>query len=366
MSGNDDQFTGPDAQVGQPSLDIPIQVGTPASNTAPYRPQGVPTALIDWPPAEYDKFDFTGNVKNTVVNAFAYAAYTAMTQIAAELGRAPDARLYGRDATSLRTAIDQDMFDSSTGAFYDGLDASDDPVQHESMVTATYVLAMGAASPYEARKAAAFLARHGIRAPAGSTPGACSVYCAAYYLEALYDGGQAQAALVAMTSDSETSWRHMISLGAGSTMEAWDPSVKANLSYSHAWSTSPDFVVPRDLFGISPLAPGWGSVLIAPQPGTLTSGSFTEPTARGEVRESFTVNAYGQMSVRVTIPTTATAQVALPGVRAGQTVDVDGQPVTASALAPSAQSSPSPLAPQDGATVAAVPVPSGTHTITTG
>ena len=185
-------------------------------------------------------------------------------------------------------------------------------------------------------------------------PGACSVYCAAYYLQALYDGGQAQAALGTMTSDSETSWRHMIDLGAGSTMEAWDPSIKGNLSYSHAWATGPDFVVPQDLFGISPLTPGWGTILIAPQPGSLTSGTFTEPTARGEARESFT-QANGGISVTVTIPTTATALVALPGVQPGQTVYVDGQPVTTSALTPSAQSSPSPMAIQDGATVAVGP-----------
>jgi hypothetical protein len=119
-------------------------------------------------------------------------------------------------------------------------------------------------------------------------------------------------------------------------------------------------------FGISPLTPGWGTILIAPQPGDLASGTFTEPTARGEVMESFTMGPYGQMSVQVTIPATATAQVALPGVQPGGTVWVDGQPITASTLTPSTQSSPSPLSIQDGATVAVVPVPSGTHTITTG
>lgn len=73
----------------------------------------------------------------------------------------------------------------------------------------------------------------------------------------------------------------------------------------------------------------------------------------------------GEISVQVTIPTTATAEVALPGVQPGHTAYVDGQPVTTSALTPSSQSAPSPLAIQDGATVAVVPVPSGTHTIAT-
>ena len=104
--------------------------------------------------------------------------------------------------------------------------------------------------------------------------------------------------------------------------------------------------------------------LIAPQPGDLASGTFTEPTARGQVTESFS-QASGGISVTVTIPATATAQVALPGGQPGGTVWVDGQPVTTTTLTPSAQSSPSPLAIQDGATLAVVPISSGVHTITT-
>jgi alpha-L-rhamnosidase len=361
LTHNNAQFSGPSAGVGQPSLDIPESTATVASPAL--RPAGVPTTLIDWPPSERNGFVFTGNVKDTVVNAFAYAAYSAMAQIAAKLGHTSDAGTYSGYAARLRSAISSDMFDSSTGAFYDGLSGTSPVVhiQHESMDTTVYVLAMGAATPSEAQKGAAFLASHGITAPGSSAGGACSVYCAAYYLQALYDGGQAQAAISQLTSGSKTSWLNMISLGAGSTMEAWDPSVKGNLSYSHAWATGPDFVVPQDLFGISPLTPGWGTVLIAPQPGNLASGTFTAPTARGPVTESFTQQG-GGITVTVTIPTTATAQVALPGVQPGQTVNVDGQQVTATALTPSS----SPLSIQDGVTVAAVQVQSGTHTITTG
>jgi alpha-L-rhamnosidase len=152
----------------------------------------------------------------------------------------------------------------------------------------------------------------------------------------------------------------MIDLGAGSTMEAWDPSIKSNLSYSHAWAASPAFVVPDDLFGIAPLTPGWSSILIAPQPGNLTSGSVTVPTARGQVAETFTTPSGGPASMTVTIPTTATARVALPGVQPGQQVTVDGTPITATALTPD-----SPLAITNGNTLAVVTVGSGTHTITT-
>lgn len=130
------------------------------------------------------------------------------------------------------------------------------------MLTSVYVLAMGAATPAQAQAATRAIAAHGI------TPTACSVYCAAFYLDALFAGGQAQAAISAMTADTETSWQHMIDMGAGSMTEAWDPSIKGNMSYSHAWATGPAFMVPDGVFGISSLSAGWSRILIAPPPGT--------------------------------------------------------------------------------------------------
>jgi hypothetical protein len=43
---------------------------------------------------------------------------------------------------------------------------------------------------------------------------------------------------------SVASWQNMIRLGAGATAEAWDPSLKNNLTFSHPWAASPAFVVP--------------------------------------------------------------------------------------------------------------------------
>jgi hypothetical protein len=339
---------------GQPAPDIPQDSGIgagPGSGTLPppspsgLAPQatvsGVPTTLVDWPPNERDGFVFER--ENTVVNAFAYAAYNAMAQIAGAIGKGSDASAYAADAAALRSAIQSDLYDPATGAFYDGAGTS-----HEAIQSSIYVVALGAASQVQAQTAARFIAQHGI------TPTAWCVYCAAYLLEALYDGGQAQAALNILTANSSTSWLNMIAQGAGSTMEAWNPSIKGNLSYSHAWATSPDFVVPEYLFGISPLAPGWRSILIDPQPGNLTSGSATMPTARGPVTVAFSHPSGGAFTVTVTIPPTASGKVALPGIPAGQHMLVDGKAVTATALRASS-----------GQTVTVVSVGSGTHTVST-
>jgi hypothetical protein len=85
-------------QYGQPSPDIPHAAGVGTGpRSGALSPQGIikpgdPTTLIDWPPNERDGFVFTA--KNTVINAFAYAAYNAMAQIAAQLGKSSDASGY--------------------------------------------------------------------------------------------------------------------------------------------------------------------------------------------------------------------------------------------------------------------------------
>jgi alpha-L-rhamnosidase len=287
-------------------------IDMPVTDLAGISVPGVPTTLVDWPTSEQDGFVFS--TRNTVVNEFAYAAYSAMAQIATVLGYTSDAQNYQQIATTMKAAIQSDLYDSATGAFRDGVGIS-----HEAIQSSVYAVALNVASPAQAQTAAKYIAGRGM---------ACSVYCAAFLLEALYDGGQPQAALNLLTADDETSWLHMIDLGAGSTMEAWDPSLKSNLSYSHPWATGPAFVVPEYLFGVSALTPGWGSIMIHPQPGDLASGSLRMPTARGEVGVGFRQSG-GQFTATVTVPVTATAEVSLPGMSVGSTVWVNGRPRTA-------------------------------------
>jgi alpha-L-rhamnosidase len=333
--------TGPGSAVsGDPAVSktAPLQGLSPQSTILP----GQPTTLIDWPPNERNGFVFTG--KDTVVNAFAYAAYHAMAQIAAQLGKSADASGYASKAAKIKSAIDNKLYDPASGAFEDGVGTS-----HEAIQSSIYTVALGAASPVQEQTAARFIAGHGI------TSSACSVYCAAYYLEALYNGGQAQAALNMLTASTQTSYRFMMAQGAGSTMEAWNHAIKGNLSYSHAWATGPDFVIPEYMFGIKGVTAGWGKLLIQPQVANLTSGSVSMPTQRGPVKVSFTHPSGGKFTLTVTVPATAEAMVALPGVSVGQHVIVDGAARTTTGATATS-----------GATVAVATVGSGTHTVTTG
>jgi hypothetical protein len=326
------QYLGSDGLIDMPP--------NPFGGAHPVR--GEPEQLVDWPADERDGFVFSS--ENTVVNAFAYAAYAAMAKIAVVVGDPSGARDDAATAARIQSVMQARLYDPATGAFRDGAG-----VAHEAVQSSVYAVALGVASPAEAKTAAAWVARQGM---------ACSVYCAGYLLEALYDGGQPQAALSLLTATTSTSWLHMISLGAGSTMEAWTPAIKANLTYSHPWSASPAFIVPEYLFGVSALAPGWATVLIHPQPGSLTSGSVQVPTPRGAVSVSFTGTG-SRFATEVDVPATATAEVSLPGVRAGQHVWVDGAERTA-ALPPD---DTAPAGADAG--LAVVTVGSGWHRVST-
>ena len=80
------------------------------------------------------------------------------------------------------------------------------------------------------------------------------------------------------------SWLGMMTRhNATTTMECWDPDELPNLTFSHIWSASPAFIIPRLLVGIIPLLPGWSKVSIKPQPGRLTRFTFSQPTIRGPI-----------------------------------------------------------------------------------
>jgi len=331
------RYLAPDGLVDLPP--DPLLEGRPVT--------GVPE-LVDWPSSERDGFVFSR--QNTVVNALAYAAYAAMAQIALVAGDQAGARGDAAAAARIRSAMRARLYDprrarSATGP------AS--PTRRSSRASTRWPSAWPA--PRRAKTAAAWIARRGM---------ACSVYCAAYLLEALYDGGQPQAALSLLTAGAGDGWRHMIALGAGSTMEVWDPSLKGNLTYSHAWAASPAFIIPGYLFGVRALTPGWGTVLIRPQPASLTRGSVLVPTPRGEVSVAFTAGG-GRLAARIDVPATATAEVALPGVHAGQRVWVDGVPETAGVLPAGDSAGSGTPASDSDAGLAVVPVGSGWHRVAT-
>mgnify|MGYP002834502178 FL=1 len=96
-----------------------------------------------------------------------------------------------------------------------------------------------------------------------------------------------QLALDMLTSCAKNSWCSMLRQGATATLEAWSTDEKPNLSWSHPWASAPASAVVWGLFGIRATTPGWGSVVVKPQPGNLSWATIRVPSLRGPVEAAF-------------------------------------------------------------------------------
>jgi alpha-L-rhamnosidase len=201
------------------------------------------------------------------------------------------------------------------------MDSSGAVTGHQSLHANAFALAFGIPEQTEAPRVAQFLATRGM---------ACSVYGAAFLLSGLYRAGNGQTALDLLTSTGMSSWMNMIQLGAGATAEAWDPSMKSNLTYSHPWAASPAFVIPSGIFGIKPIEPGYARFQVKPQPGNLDWATVTVPAVRGTIGAAFDHSKSGAFQFAIQIPGNTSAVVSVP-VGTGTTslyVDHTAQTVT--------------------------------------
>ena len=254
--------------------------------------------IVDWPTNERDGYVFER--VNTVVNAWQYQAFVLLGQAAQVAGRPDLVTHYQTIAAAMRAAVNAQLYDAAAGAYYDGIGT-----QHQAQHASAYPLALGVAEDDQTAAIGAWLA--------GDTadPVRVSSNAVQFLIEALYQGGLADAALGVMTSTSATSWLAMMDTwGATQTMEAWSPTVKSNTTFSHPWSSAPANVIPRYLLGVRVTEPGGAVVRVAPQPGSLARASGTVATVRGLV--GVDIEQSPQLRVAVTLPGNTTGTLRWP------------------------------------------------------
>lgn len=229
--------------------------------------------LVDWPASNRDGYVFTE--VNTVVNACQYAAFDAMAKIADVLGRTADASDWRARADRLADAMRARLLDAPGGRFVDGLGTA-----HGAQHATAYPVALGVAGPGAVPDDV--LAALGRTLAAGGMK--VSVYGAQFLLDALFAAGRAEDAIGLMTATGTNSWLHMMDdLGATIVAEAWDPALKPNMTFSHAWGSAPANAVPRHVLGVRVTAPGAAEVEVRPRPGGLARVAGRVPTVRGPV-----------------------------------------------------------------------------------
>lgn len=280
-------------------------------------------AIVDWPDGERDGYNggekFPGDRQlgpeyNTVVNAFYYHALREMTMLAHALERVDEARELEGKAAQVYDSFNRAFVDEATGLYTDGQGSA-----HSSLHANMFPLAFGLVPAERMAKVADFVQSRGM---------ACSVYGAQYLLEGLFLAGKDDYAISLMNARTKRSWWHMIELGSTMTLEAWDAEFKPNLTWNHPWGAVPANILSRFVLGVRPLEPGYATILIAPQVGTLQSVRGQVPTAVGPVFVH--IENADVWKLELELPIQGKARVALPRRKHGL-ISMDGKPVIATA-----------------------------------
>lgn len=253
---------------------------------------------------------------NTVVNSFFYLNMIMMAELAEVINRREDRDNFLQMAAKVRQSINQKLFDKQTGRYIDGEGSS-----HSSIHSNMLPLAFGIIEKANVKGVVEYIKSRGM---------GCSVYGAQYLFEALYNAEEAQYALDLMRNTTDRGWYNMIRVGSTMTMEAWDMKHKPNSDWNHAWGAAPANLIPRQMWGITPLTPGFGIARIKPQLADLTHSSITIPTIKGEIscrykrdgaNKTYTVSIPANMGAEFVLPSDSDSEITFNGKKVSPIFD---------------------------------------------
>ena len=294
--------------------------------------------IVDWPASMRYGYDMATDAR-TVINGWAYADFSILSQIAAEMRDHTDRDAYQAKALALADAINSKLRNSG-GLYIDGLRADGTPSPHVSQHANLFPLALGIV-PEESRAAVT----ERVKAD-GMRVGMVTVN---WLVRALGESKQGPALLSLYTDATRPGWAQSLSRGATATWESWDADTTGQ-SLSHAWGASGLEGYYRYILGVRPLKPQYEEVLIQPLDFTnklnWAKGKIT--TDRGPIAVHWKSSA-GSYTLHVDIPVNITARIAVPrGTGANPGVTLDGAPVPFTT---------------DGDTLVIADVGSGRHTL---
>jgi hypothetical protein len=206
--------------------------------------------LVDWPENLRDGYDYDYSLKkgNTVLNAFYYGGLRAAAELETLLGG--DGGAYNERADRLAVSFAEHLADPETGLYRDA-PGSD----HHSLHANAVPLAFGLTTGADKARMLELIRSKGL---------SCGVYIASYVIEGCFKAGDAALGFALLTATDEHSWSEMLRHGATTCMEAWGPDQKWNTSWLHPWGSCPIYLLGQYVFGLSPAAPGWKGVRVAP------------------------------------------------------------------------------------------------------
>lgn len=279
----------------------------------------------------------TWNIENltgaeTDVNALYYKALTDGALLARAAGQGSLAAQYRTQASVLRTAINENLWDPALGAYDASTSDRGFVSQDANMLPVLYGVAPRAWVPTTLATVAAKLAtpygseRVQTPVPAGYNED-ISPFMGSAELWAMFASGDTADAMNQLTSE----WGYMAKNDPGSTdWERFQPDGTVNgggTSWDHGWSTGSVTALSAYVLGASPVDPGYQTWLVQPHPGTLSWAEGQAPTPHGALGVDWGRTGDGEFAMHVSAPAGTSGTIAVPDYGRPVTVQVNGQQV---------------------------------------
>ncbi|MCW2869802.1 MAG: alpha-L-rhamnosidase [Streptomyces oryziradicis] len=287
--------------------------------------------------ADWDFYDANKTGEVTEYNVLYYKALLDGARIATAAGQTAQAATYTQQAAALKTAINAQLFNSSTGLYYTSNTQTSAVAQDANALAVLYGVAPAAnsASILASLKTKLWTSAYG-PLPFSSDSGnraLVSPFVSGYELEARLANNDTANAEQLLSNV----WGHMIAPSANSTGTMWEnvsaadgtPGLGSTTSLAHGWSTAPTSVLSGYVLGIQPTSPGYGTWSVQPHPGDLTWAQGKAPTPHGAVQVSWAgESGVNQFAMSVTAPSGTSGTIAVPTYGAADpVVAVNGQVV---------------------------------------
>jgi alpha-L-rhamnosidase len=291
--------------------------------------------------ADWDFYDPGKTGEVTEYNLLYYKALLDGAVLATAAGDTTDAATYTSDAAALKTAINDNLYDSSTGLYYLSNTDTTTVAQDANSLAVLYDVAPAAddATLLAALKTDLWTTPYGPEPFTGSTySSVISPYVTGYEVDASLSAND--------TADAEsllkTVWGDMINpSNPDYTGTMWENISASNgqvgfgasSSLAHGWATTPVSALSGYFLGVQPATAGYATWTVEPHPGDLSWAEGSVSTPHGSIAVDWAgQSGTGQFSMQVTAPSGTTGTIAVPTYGAtdpiitvgGQTVWSDG------------------------------------------
>lgn len=272
--------------------------------------------IIDWPTDMRYGYDMEVESR-TVIDAFAYADFEIIGEIAKVLGNFSDSDSYFEKANQMRQAINTNLINNN-GVYIDGIYSDKTPSAHVSQHSNILPYALNIAPEENNNKIVEEIKTRKMNV---------GMVCLRWLPEALGKANEGEHLLELYTNTSWDGWAKNITQGATVTWESWN-AIDKNESLSHPWGAVGLLAIQQYILGIKALSPQHHKIQIKPLyfGNKLTYAKGTYKTDKGDIKVTWKKNK-NSYNLTVEIPDNMIARIYVPKLNNSNKVIFDKEEI---------------------------------------